>query len=672
MNPELSASIAIKNRNNVWVEDSMVSQCFICKHNFSFWLGKHHCRICGNIACRYCSSHFIVIPEFIEDKPEPADIWNLSFYISYLRSEKERVCDNCYAITNQRIGVFNKIVDIFNNPITLDSIKNLSDSDVEVKKHYFDKLRNIQYYLPNHNYNEVDKKLLKVNAAYFSRHSKYLVHLIKSIDFLSINRIEDTNFIMSVLNSDSNKTCYELYCTRTCHDRLSIDDCINILYKTPENLPDELLNYLFNIINNSPDDIIIYNLPFFINLIKNNGWNKTLIRLLKTVLGRSVELIYQTFWHLSNHKESANDRQLIIIRDFINSFDSGLVTQMSYEYSFFLGLVKNLSTAKQYLETELPRYAPISLPYNPRYKIVDADLTSISSKPSKSQPVVITFSIMESINGIIDTTKACKIRLLFKKECIMKDVTVLNLMSICNELFKEESICGPGAITYPVMPLTASSGMIEIVDNAQTLYEINSKGMSISNFIGENNENSTGKEVTDKYMYSLVTYTLYSYLIGIGDRHRHNIMLSNDGSIFNIDFDYILGKDAYQLYPSEIRIDSEMIEALHGHHSVRYKRYIDLCSIGIVYLRKYFNIFFILLNQCESLDPNRIEKFIMTRFQPRQVDDIIIDELKSIIQKSDGAYTEYFRDLLHYHTQEKTIQNGIYTFFQLIYSIIKK
>jgi len=61
----------------------------------------------------------------------------------------------------------------------------------------------------------------------------------------------------------------------------------------------------------------------------------------------------------------------------------------------------------------------------------------------------------------------------------------------------------------------------------------------------------------------------------------------------------------------------------------------------------------------------------MSRFQPRQVDRIVVEELISIIKKSNDSITPYIRDFLHYHSQEKTVQNKFAQAFKTAYGVVK-
>jgi hypothetical protein len=683
MEDNLSASVCVRNKNNVWINDNMVTHCHDCRTEFGFFKRKHHCRYCGNIFCFTCTNQTIAIPQFITDRPDPADYWNISHYVTSFKANEEKVCKQCFGMIQENTKSYKKIVEIFNNPTTIDEIKKLSDSNMDIKNYYFDRLRNIQYYLPNHKYIDIDKKLLYVNAPYFCKHSKYLVHLIKSVEWstphrksLEIinlgnnnNNIEtehnarNLDFIFGIINGDRNKKCSELYCTRTCQEELSCDDCINILFSNTDDLPNDLIKYLFAIISKTPEQVIQCQLSFFITMIRKNSSNKLLQSLIFNLLNQSSKLIYHTYWFLTNAKKESTLNELTNIDTFIKLFEPSLVKKMYQEYTFYAGLIDNLTDPERYLKNYFDQFKPITVPYDPTIELIGFDVLGITTKSSYTKPVVIPF----------ETNKG-KIKLLFKKECVMNDVSVLNLMTL-SDIIIHESLSNPddqfNVVVYPVMPLTANSGMIEIVDRAETIHTILRKKKTIYQYIFEQNEDKIIGDVMDRYMYSLVSYTLHSYFLGLGDRHLQNIMITDDGSIFHIDFGFILGTDAYPLTGSDIKLNSDMLEVTGGSGSSRYNKYLELCAKGVIILRKHFNMFFILLLQNTKFRENHVEKFIMTRFQPRQNDNNVVTELMSVIGQSNNTYSDLVRDFIHYHTQEKTVQNHFGRIFGAAYGAVK-
>ena len=94
-------------------------------------------------------------------------------------------------------------------------------------------------------------------------------------------------------------------------------------------------------------------------------------------------------------------------------------------------------------------------------------------------------------------------------------------------------------VNYQVLPINQNAGMIEIVSESETIYYIRKRmKMSILNYIMENNHQDTVSEVRDRFIKSTAAYCVITYLLGIGDRHLDNIMVTKSGKLFHIDYDF--------------------------------------------------------------------------------------------------------------------------------------
>lgn len=658
MNQSLSASIIIQNKNNTWMNDNFVYRCHCCSTEFTLFVRKHHCRNCGNIFCYTCSNYYTIIPPFILDVPEPEDYWNISHYISKNNDVEVRVCQECYININKKIQ-FNKVIsEIFKKPLQFNQLKSYN---IETKTHYYDYFRNIQYYLPNHSYTDVDKKILQINSQFFCKHSKYLMHYIKSISW-NTKRTTKLKNVVAIINGNRNKSCEELFCTRTCSEMLSFDDCISILYSVTDDFPEQLIIYLFTIIQKTPSTIIMCHLQFFVNLIKNNNDHEYMNKFIFNILTLSNELKYRTIWYLLFTKNCCTHLQINNINKFIELFDKHYLQIVSREYNLFTEIILNFENLNKILSDYFYTYGQLSLPYNSEIKLIGVDYDNIVVKSSKTRPIVVPF---------ITTTNTI-VNVLFKKENVINDIAVLNLIQLSNIILEEHFEENCNSIVYSVMPITLDSGIIELIDNAETVYTIGKNNKSIFQHIVEKNENECYINVSNRYVASLVAYTLQSYFFGLGDRHLQNIMIHNNGSIFHIDFGYILGTDTYPITASDIKLNDNILNVLGDKKEIKYKKYKDQCSNGFILLRKYFNMFFILFNVSTNFDEKYIEKFILSRFQPRQSDIVVVNEFNSIIDKSNNSYTGYFKDFAHYHTQEKTVQTTISNALHSVFNMIIK
>jgi len=101
-------------------------------------------------------------------------------------------------------------------------------------------------------------------------------------------------------------------------------------------------------------------------------------------------------------------------------------------------------------------------------------------------------------------------------------------------------------------------------------------------------------ETMDTYIKSTAGYCVITYLLGIGDRHLDNILLSKSGHFFHLDFGFILGRDP-KPFPPPMRLTVEMIAGMGGYDSENYTKFKSYCCQAYNILRRSAGLVTVLL-----------------------------------------------------------------------------
>ena len=112
------------------------------------------------------------------------------------------------------------------------------------------------------------------------------------------------------------------------------------------------------------------------------------------------------------------------------------------------------------------------------------------------------------------------------------------------------------------------AGMLEMVESTSLTDVLKQYNNDIQKYLRQHAEDPSGsygiaENVIDNFVRSCAGYCVITYILGIGDRHLENLLLTPDGKLFHIDFGYIFGADPKPL-PPPMRLNKEMVDAMGG------------------------------------------------------------------------------------------------------------
>lgn len=668
----LKSSINIDERRIYqWVKDENVNNCHNCNSVFGFMNRKHHCRNCGKIFCNHCSNYFICIPNNIKTVPKEFNYLDYKTYLDYfnLSNGTERVCQKCYDKIFE-LRELNKIINFFDLlDLDITDFKNISlvcRSWNKISKYYFSYFREIQYYFPDHVFTNKELKIIRNNRYNLVGHSKWLLQLVITTDWENDNAKNKQETINILQGTTRKKNCWELMCTRSCSKNLQAEDIIIILSKKYTYFP--LIKLLIkNLYSVSEYELSCY-IGYIVNLLifyKNfSNISRELEVFLLEKCKHNVPLSNQLFWTITQFMSNAESHNYfkILRKKLVNILpkDTYKLFQNGYDFTLNLIQIANNTNDTDTSMNNIIKYLKghrfinnFSLPVDFNKSFTSIDISKIRLIDSKTKPIILPCKY--------DTNQIFNIML--KKEDIRKEEIIMKIIKLMDIFLKKEENLDLFVTVYNILPISDSYGYIEFVPNSTTLYNIRENlKFSIQNYILEKNPNMNINEFKDKISKSCAVYCVITYLLGIGDRHLDNIMITDDGKIFHIDFGYILGNDPKPLSP-DIRITPEMIDALGGLNSIYYNKFKEYCGKAYNCLRRHAPIFYILLlNLVEQVNEKQLTKsyirnHILQRFIPGENYKDANDQFSYKLDTNSNTYSEEIID--YFHKKNKISSNSL-------------
>ncbi|CAB3384337.1 Hypothetical predicted protein [Cloeon dipterum] len=175
---------------------------------------------------------------------------------------------------------------------------------------------------------------------------------------------------------------------------------------------------------------------------------------------------------------------------------------------------------------------------------------------------------------------------------LRQDQLILQIITLMDKLLRRENL-DLKLTPYRVLATSSKHGLVQFVESMPVAEVLATEG-TIQNFFRKHNPSENGPygiaaEVMDTYVRSCAGYCVITYILGVGDRHLDNLLLTTSGKLFHIDFGYILGRDPKPL-PPPMKLSKEMVEAMGGINAEHYQEFRKQCYTAFLHLRRHANL----------------------------------------------------------------------------------
>ncbi|XP_015782689.1 phosphatidylinositol 4-phosphate 3-kinase C2 domain-containing subunit alpha isoform X2 [Tetranychus urticae] len=258
-------------------------------------------------------------------------------------------------------------------------------------------------------------------------------------------------------------------------------------------------------------------------------------------------------------------------------------------------LTRDLEPVDDFLLTH-----PLALPLSPSMHVIGLNIKSCFYFNSNTLPIKLAFKSEQSSSCFTQIDAMYKVG-----DDLRQDSFTMQMIKIMDKLWLKEGL-DLKIVTFGCIATDFRKGFVEIVKNAETLRKIQTeygitgsfRDSCISEWLQKHNTSELEyRKSVENFTYSLAGYVVVTYVLGIGDRHNDNIMITTSGHLFHIDFGKYLG-DAQMLGAikrdrTPFILTSDMAYVINGGDkpSKQFQYFVDLCCQAFNIIRRHTNLF---------------------------------------------------------------------------------
>ncbi|KAF0269697.1 hypothetical protein FOG48_01611 [Hanseniaspora uvarum] len=219
----------------------------------------------------------------------------------------------------------------------------------------------------------------------------------------------------------------------------------------------------------------------------------------------------------------------------------------------------------------------LRLPIKPDYKILKVNESNCRIFKSSLQPVKLSFTLQHLKNN-----SKIEYSVIYKNgDDLKQDQLISNIIKIMDSLLIQDNV-DLSIRAYDILPMGLNIGFIEFIES-DTVSNILSKDGNIKNFL----QKTVYENSTEIFIKSTAAYSIITYLLGVGDRHLENLLITPKGEFFHADFGYILGNDP-KIFPPLMKLPPQIVEGFGGNknENLKYDEFRGYCFACFTILRR--------------------------------------------------------------------------------------
>lgn len=358
------------------------------------------------------------------------------------------------------------------------------------------------------------------------------------------------------------------------------------------------------------DEEVLDCLLQLIQVLKYEAYHDcALSRMLLNRALNNVRIGHSFFWYLKSemHVREISERYGLLLEAYLRGCGPHM-TELQKQNEVMKNLVRVANIIKpikdcerrDVLLAELDKVKfpqKFQLPLNPRIEVSGLLLNKCKYMDSKKLPLWLVFSNADPT--------APPVYVIFKSgDDLRQDMLTLQMIQLMDKFWKQEGL-DLRMSPYGCISSGDGVGMIEVVLNADTTAHIQKmaggtigafRSDPLANWLKHHNPTEEGfRAAVENFIKSCAGYCVATYVLGIGDRHNDNVMLTKTGKLFHIDFGHFLGnykkKFGVKRERAPFVFTPDFAFVMGGKDTPDFNQFINLCCTAYNIVRKHAAVF---------------------------------------------------------------------------------